>query len=311
MRCAHSCVSSKNCRRMINRTGVSVNLQMTNAARALPIHNHDDGHSRATRNRRVRLSYPAALVELALVLCGTVGTRKAASALGVGMSTVYRWMDLHRTAWMPRNFLGTDGEPAHIADVVVALSTRCERAGFRVRSPLLNRDGKMPTPKRETTADERVDRSFVESVETHRILALDQIAANEVAATEKMILAKREIERNFASRLSCRNLADFVGMPRFTFIRKFTAAFGVPPYQYLLGVRVQRAWEMLQRSHALLPAVAAACGFGSATSMTHAFKRFAGASPAKVVNMIAPMRTLASPKSQDTHVSRELEVANA
>jgi AraC-like DNA-binding protein len=275
-----------------------------------PIQNQDGECSRTARNRRVRLSYPAALVELALVLCGTVGTRKAASALGVGMSTVYRWMDLHRTAWMPRNFLRTDGQPAQIADVVVALSTRCERAGFRVRSPRPNRDG-VPAPERETRADDFANRKFAESAETHRILALGRIAANEVDATEEMIRAKREIEHNFATRLSCRSLADFVDMPRFTFIRKFTAAFGVPPYQYLLCVRVRRAWEMLQRSSAPLPAVAAATGFGSATSMTHAFKRFAGASPAKVVNMVAPMRTLAPVNSQDAQMLCEREVVNA
>ena len=283
---------------------------MTHAMCLVPMRN-DAARSRTARNRRVRLSYPAALVELALVLCGTVGTRKAASVLGVGMSTVYRWMDLHRTAWMPSNFLRNDGQPAQVADVVVALSTRCERAGFRVRSSLLSRNGNLSTADCETTADDGVNRRFVESLETHRIRALDQVAANEVAATENMIRAKREIERNFASRLSCRSLASFVGMPRFTFIRKFTAAFGVPPYQYLLGVRVRRAWEMLQRSNALLPAVAAATGFGSTTSMTHAFKRFAGASPAKVVNVIAPLRTLAPVNSQGTHLLRELDVANA
>ena len=271
--------------------------------------NPDGERSHVARNRRVRLSYPAALVELALVLCGTVGTRKAASALDVGMSTIYRWLELHRTAWMPRNFLRNDGRLAPIGDVVVALSTRCERAGFRVRSPLLNRDNERSAAECEPVADACVSHKFSESAQTHRILALDQIAVNEVDATEKMIRAKREIEHNFTARLSCQSLADFVDMPRFAFIKKFTATFDVSPYQYLLGVRVRRAWEMLQRSNALLPAVAAATGFGSTTSMTHAFKRFAGASPAKVVSMIAPMR--ASAISQDTHMLREPEAVNA
>ena len=256
--------------------------EMSGTSGVASSHPRDTVRCRASRHRRVRSSYPAALVELALVLCGTVGTRAAASTLGVGMSTVYRWVGLHRTAWMPRNTVPTGGQP--VADVVVALSDRCERAGFSVRSSSIHQFASSI----DHCADP--DSLFSTDVEKQRSIDSGEPAPNAVDVSELMLRAKREIETNFATRLSCEILAERVAMPRFAFIKKFTAAFGVPPYHYLLGIRVKQALALLQRSDAPLPAVAAATGFGSAASMQRAFKRFAGASPSKVVNVIAPAR---------------------
>ncbi len=280
-----------------------MNPQMTMTKGVASGYFRDGVRSREARHRRVRSSYPAALVELALVLCGTVGTREAASVLGVGMSTVYRWMGLHRTAWMPRNVVHNDGRP--IDDVVVALSTRCERAGFSVRSsttpcPIVASADRSTEPNRDFPICTEA-RCTAEVGETSNISCV----------TEPMLRAKREIEVNFAKRLSCQTLADRVAMPRFQFIKKFAAAFGVPPYHYLLGIRVKHALEMLQRSAAPLPAVAAATGFGSAASMQRAFKRFAGASPSKVVNVIAPGRHFLPVDSYDAQILPSRAAASA
>ena len=115
-----------------------------------------------------------------------------------------------------------------------------------------------------------------------------------------MSRAKHEIETNFATRLSCQRLADLSGLPRIKFIKEFAATFGVPPYHYLLAVRVQRALKLLEFSKAPLPVVAATTGFGSATSMQRAFKQFAGATAGKVMNTIAPCRDFSYATSQDT-----------
>jgi AraC-like DNA-binding protein len=280
-----------------------MNPQMTMTSGVASGHLRDGVRSRIARHRRVRSSYPAALVELALVLCGTVGTREAASTLGVGMSTVYRWMGLHRTAWMPRNVVHNDGQP--IDDVVVALSTRCERAGFSLRAPS-NRNAIASIGH---SSD--LSQAFQSNIESSHTLEADETSISGVDVTDPMQRAKREIEDNFVTHLSCQMLADRVGMPRFQFIKKFAATFGVPPYHYLLGIRVKRAWELLQRSDAPLPAVAAATGFGSAASMQRAFKRFVGASPSKVVNVIAPDRHFVPIDSYDAQKLPERQTASA
>lgn len=233
--------------------------------------------------RRARLSYPAALVELALLLCATSDKRQVASALGVGISTVYRWAGTHRTAWMPRGFLRTDGSFSHTADVISTLSARCEEAGFRV-NPLLSKPrAEMMSPPVTPTFGDSAVRRFPD---------IDEVGGD-VVASELMVYAKREIETDYAARLSCQRMGESVGMSRIKFIKEFAATFGIPPYHYLLSVRVKRAIELLQYSSASLPIVAATTGFGSAGSMQRAFKRFAGASPGTVVKAIAPKRHLA------------------
>jgi AraC-like DNA-binding protein len=268
------------------RTEYRLNVQTTTTAVTTIRHGNTIERSRrAKRTRRARLSYPAALVELALLLCATADKRDVASALGVGISTVYRWVGTHRTAWMSRDSLRTDGSLTRTADVISVLSARCEHAGFRVSPSLVNRNANAARSASEPIIEDGVD--------THRIPEIDEIAANDVVATESMIHAKREIETKYTTRLSCQRMAATVDMSRIKFIKEFASTFGVPPYHYLLGIRVKRAIELLQYSNASLPIVAATTGFGSAASMHRAFKRFAGASPGTVVKAIAPKRNFA------------------
>ena len=100
----------------------------------------DGTRTRRTRNRRVRLRYPAALVELALLLCGTIGVPRVASGLGLGKSTVYRWTSAHRTAWMSAIHWTRAVVHSRENDVITELLSRCARAGFHVRSSLLSAD---------------------------------------------------------------------------------------------------------------------------------------------------------------------------
>src|SRR5207344_3422208 len=48
------------------------------------------------RRRQVRLSYPQAFVELALLLALRHGRRNCARVLGLPLSTVYRWLEHYR-----------------------------------------------------------------------------------------------------------------------------------------------------------------------------------------------------------------------
>jgi AraC-like DNA-binding protein len=268
-----------------------VNLQTTITAVATTRHENTLQRSRRIkRTRRARLSYPAAFVELALLLCATADKREVASALGVGISTVYRWVGAHRTAWMPRDSLRTNVPVTRTAAVISALSTRCEQAGFRISASLVNR-------RADATSSGLVSNSECHpGINAHRIYDVQEIATKN-STSESMIRAKREIETKYTTRLSCQRMAAAVNMSRIKFIKEFAMVYGVPPYQYLLGIRVKRAIELLQYSNASLPVVAATTGFGSAASMHRAFKRFAGGSPGTVVKAIAPKRDFAFAKS--------------
>src|ERR1700749_2382984 len=115
-------------------TGPSLNRQTDIAIDARSMLGFDERHRKERKNRRVRLNYPAALVELALVLGSTVGTRQAASALGLNLSTIYRWIGQHRNAWVPRSGSFNSEQPQRTADVISTLLTRFERRGLPLRS---------------------------------------------------------------------------------------------------------------------------------------------------------------------------------
>jgi len=71
--------------------------------------------------------------------------------------------------------------------------------------------------------------------------------------------------------------------------RRFTRTIGKAPLHWLLLQRVRRAQEVLETTSTPVEAVAAACGFGTATKLRAHFKRHTGVSPA------AYRRTFQSP----------------
>jgi len=61
--------------------------------------------------------------------------------------------------------------------------------------------------------------------------------------------------------------------------RRFTRTIGKAPLHWLLLQRVRRAQEVLETTSTPVEAVAAACGFGTATKLRAHFKRHTGVSP--------------------------------
>jgi AraC family transcriptional regulator len=64
------------------------------------------------------------------------------------------------------------------------------------------------------------------------------------------------------------------------FARQFKAATGLPPHQYVILRRVERAKELLQAGTDLsLAEVAARAGFSDQSRFSHHFKRLVGVTP--------------------------------
>ena len=64
------------------------------------------------------------------------------------------------------------------------------------------------------------------------------------------------------------------------FARQFKAATGLPPHQYVVMRRVERAKQLLQGGDDLSLAEVAACaGFSDQSQFTHHFKRIVGVTP--------------------------------
>jgi AraC family transcriptional activator FtrA len=75
-------------------------------------------------------------------------------------------------------------------------------------------------------------------------------------------------------------LAKEAGMSVRTFLRRFKAATGMAPGEWLLNERLAHARALLEGSRATLDDVAAAVGFGSTATLRHHFRERLGVSPA-------------------------------
>jgi AraC-like DNA-binding protein len=91
--------------------------------------------------------------------------------------------------------------------------------------------------------------------------------------------ASDAIERAIASRWTVEQLASVAGMSRAQFARRFRAAFGASPREYLVRRRMARARELLAETDESLQRIAVAVGYESEFAFNRAFRRHHGEPP--------------------------------
>jgi AraC family transcriptional regulator len=74
-------------------------------------------------------------------------------------------------------------------------------------------------------------------------------------------------------------MAGTSGLSTEYFARVFKATMGVSAYQYVLGLRVERAKALLCDDGESLADIAAQCGFSHQEHMSRVFRRFTGMTP--------------------------------
>jgi AraC family transcriptional regulator len=90
------------------------------------------------------------------------------------------------------------------------------------------------------------------------------------------------IEGHLDASPSLEQMAAVAGLSVYHFARQFKAATGLPPHQYVIARRVERAKELLQAGTELsLAKVAADVGFSDQSQFTHHFKRVVGVTPGR------------------------------
>jgi AraC family transcriptional regulator len=88
------------------------------------------------------------------------------------------------------------------------------------------------------------------------------------------------IEEHLDAGPSLDELAAVTRLSAYHFARQFKAAIGLPPHQYVIARRVERARQLLQAGTELsLAEVAAHAGFSDQSQFTHHFKRVVGVTP--------------------------------
>jgi AraC family transcriptional regulator len=88
------------------------------------------------------------------------------------------------------------------------------------------------------------------------------------------------IEEHLDASPSLEQMAAVARLSPYHFARQFKAATGLPPYQYVIMRRVERAKQLLQGGGDLsLAEVAAHAGFSDQSQFCHHFKRLVGITP--------------------------------
>jgi AraC family transcriptional regulator len=88
------------------------------------------------------------------------------------------------------------------------------------------------------------------------------------------------IESNLATPLRNRDLAALAGFSEFHFSVAFRNSLGVPPHEFLIRRRIERAQELMLSSNMPLCEIAADCGFADQAHLSRLFRKVVGETPA-------------------------------
>ncbi len=96
---------------------------------------------------------------------------------------------------------------------------------------------------------------------------------------ELIVKATRHMQRHMGEAISLPDIASMVGLSYVQFSRRFRAALGVTPFDYLAALRIRKAKQMLMDTELPLRAIAAECGFASEYYFSNFFKKHCEMSP--------------------------------
>lgn len=108
------------------------------------------------------------------------------------------------------------------------------------------------------------------------------MTSDETARLRTLMLLRRvrdRIDREYAKPLDVDALARDVHMSAGHLSRRFRAAYGESPYQYLMTRRIERAMVLLRRGDLSATEVCFAVGYGSIGTFTTRFTELVGVSP--------------------------------
>ncbi|MFH0022008.1 helix-turn-helix domain-containing protein [Pseudomonas fluorescens] len=135
--------------------------------------------------------------------------------------------------------------------------------------------------------DEPAERLLTSSI-AHELIShtlLSQVGARQglrlkggLAAHQRRQLVAY-IDSQLAEPITLGQLAGLCALSEYHFARMFRASFGLPPHQYVLARRLDRARQMLRGTMLPLGEIALACGFASASHFTNRFKQVLGGTP--------------------------------
>lgn len=93
--------------------------------------------------------------------------------------------------------------------------------------------------------------------------------------------AVRYMKAHYSEKITVEHMAKAVSLSPSQFSRQFKRQTGVPPYEYLLSLRLSKAKELLKTTELPVHEIAYQCGFGGESSFISFFKKQEGIPPLK------------------------------
>jgi AraC family transcriptional regulator len=87
------------------------------------------------------------------------------------------------------------------------------------------------------------------------------------------------LRENLDRDVDLRAIAREASLSPYYLTRQFTAYVGVPPYRYLIALRIDRAIELLRDTELTITQICSRVGFNSLSHFTTTFRRHTGLSP--------------------------------
>jgi AraC family carnitine catabolism transcriptional activator len=106
-----------------------------------------------------------------------------------------------------------------------------------------------------------------------------EIASRYSLHNDRSILAVRLMQQHIEDPLPIDDLAQMVAVTRRQLERLFSTHLGMPPTRFYLGLRLDRARELLQQTGMMVTEVVVACGFGSSSYFSRAYRAKFGRVP--------------------------------
>ncbi len=110
-----------------------------------------------------------------------------------------------------------------------------------------------------------------------RLPLVSRVGQGELFA--RLAMAKDYMHSNYASPLNLDELCRETAMSKFHFMRMFKALYGCSPYQYLTGVRMQKAAALLKTSGCSINEISDLLGFEYPNSFIKSFQKNYGIAP--------------------------------
>src|SRR5262249_43966655 len=117
-------------------------------------------------------------------------------------------------------------------------------------------------------------------VRQHAVFGLRRSPARRDIARNRMAAVLDYINAHLHAPISLMDLAAVADVGVFQFAHAFKRRMGVPPHQYVLRKRVERAISLMRDPEESIVDIALRCGFSSQSHLATVFRRVTGTTPA-------------------------------